>query len=712
MLLILSLSIVSFLYLIYFTFRDKLRVFKSTKTGRTFLSETIVHESKSNPEALNGTANPLPKANSQIESDKTLYHCLQNLEQYPQALHAGRIRLLSLFDETVSTVLAAPLDDSSILSIPKYSPSAIHDFFASAEKRTAEKFDAYLSRRRNGGDREILPDVEYAKWWLRTAAPVKYVDGSWLGGIHRAFSTLPRDRPSQKIGWQILSEELGDGDLAKNHVWVYQQLMASINADTGTGDERKFIDRSKNPNGDERVWKAAVAQLCISLCPDEFLPEILGFNMAYESLPLHLLITIQELRELKLDPYYFVLHVSIDNGHSGHAAMGVKAVTNYIESLPPREVETAWRRVQAGVILSEGLPTTPEGPSTLDRRVEQLFGEKCVTARPMHACCPAKIGGKNGKSLGQWLDNELYHTHSLAFLRALAESRWVVRGSSEQSKLVKEMAWGGRMFGAFTADEVSVVKDWIKGLGYSKQKPPGGAYAAFVDRDYTKAAIRLGESISSPSIAPSAYLLINGGFDDILSSVPISGTISSSHLYPLLRLSSVPFEHLPSHPAKCATPQGMAAVKILRALYGFQDQNNLCAGMDGVYHLGGSRGVYEISEYPFVFQRLDDTVEGVKAWLCNMSRAPSLNYSFLLGAQLSFVVNLFWNDQLLRAGMLNKRDRNILKAIGDECMAISKEVVGLCVWDDVVKGFDTIRCEIGRCVVDAAGGKDGSLLKM
>lgn len=169
-------------------------------------------------------------------------------------------------------------------------------------------------------------------------------------------------------------------------------------------------DDSKNPNGEGRVWKAAVAQLCISLCPDEFLPEILWFNMAYESLPLHLLVTIRELRELKLDPYYFILHVPIDNEHSGHAAMGIKAVTEYVESLSLSEVGTAWRRVQAGAMLSEGLPTIPPTPSVLDRRVEKLFGEKYITARAMHACCPAKIGGGNGKFLSQWLNNKMYHT--------------------------------------------------------------------------------------------------------------------------------------------------------------------------------------------------------------------------------------------------------------------------------------------------------------
>lgn len=697
--LVLFLGVLSFLYLVYSKLGGKLRLFKSPEDETAILTGTV-DCGKCPPGRVVNTTN-LSKTNTPLQSDKTLYHCLQNLEKFPQALHAGRIRLLSLFDETISTALAS--DKASILSISGYSPSAIYDFFGTAEETTVAGFDAYLSRRSQGGGREILPDLEYAKWWLRATAPVKYVDGSWLGGINRAFNVLPFNRRSQKIAWQILSEELGDGDLTKNHVWVYQQLMASISADIGTGDEMRFIDGLKNPNEEERVWKAAVAQLCVSLFPDEFLPEILGFNMAYESLPLHLLITIQELRELNLDPYYFILHVSIDNGHSGHAAMGIKAVTEYVESLPPSEVETAWRRIQAGVILSEGLPTTPATPSTLDRRVEKLFGEKCVTARPMHACCPAKIGGKNGKPLSQWLKDEVYHTHSLAFLHALTESRWVFRGSPEESKLIKEMEWGGRMFGAFTSDEVGVLKDWIKGLEYSKQKSSGGAYTKFVGRDHTKTTQLDGNTLFSP-VSPPTFPLTTGAFDDILSPVAIPGTIASSRLYPLLRLSAVPFEFFPSYPAKCSTPKGMAAIKILRALHGFRDQKDLCAGMDGIHHQEKNRGIYEISENSCVFRELHGGLGTVKEWLSSMSRAPVRNYSFLLGAQLSFVVNLFWNDQLLDAGILGRRDRGILRVIGDECMAASKEVMELCDWDDVLKGFSTIRSEIGRCIVDAGGG--------
>ncbi len=39
-------------------------------------------------------------------------------------------------------------------------------------------------------------------------------------------------------------------------------------------------------------------QLAMAHHADQFLPEIIGFNLGYEQLPLHLLITAYELKEL------------------------------------------------------------------------------------------------------------------------------------------------------------------------------------------------------------------------------------------------------------------------------------------------------------------------------------------------------------------------------------------------------------------------------
>jgi len=200
---------------------------------------------------------------------------------------------------------------------------------------------------------------------------------------------------STKNAWQVMSEEFGDGDLRKHHVWVYEALMRSLNSEgaSSTPGYEWGFDGFREGEGIPRCWTAAVSQQLIGLHANEFLPEALGFNMAYEALPYHLLVTTGELKELKMDNYYFALHVTIDNADSGHAPVARVAVENYLASVREREGEeaeaAAWRKVQAGFILAEGLPTTPSEP--VECSLVASSPEECVAMDRMDSTMRIKL---------------------------------------------------------------------------------------------------------------------------------------------------------------------------------------------------------------------------------------------------------------------------------------------------------------------------------
>ena len=78
---------------------------------------------------------------------------------------------------------------------------------------------------------------------------------------------------------------------------------------------------------------------------------MIGFNLGYEQLPLHLLITAYELNELGLDPYYFTLHVTVDNADTGHAR---RAVAGVLDAMPRfGDAGEFWRRVRDGFRLND-----------------------------------------------------------------------------------------------------------------------------------------------------------------------------------------------------------------------------------------------------------------------------------------------------------------------------------------------------------------------
>ena len=149
-----------------------------------------------------------------------------------------------------------------------------------------------------------------------------------------------------------------------------------------------------------------------------------------------------------------------------------------------------WRRVQIGIVLAEGVRTTPrmahepdvvapaaftDGVLVSPREIDgwtdgaglvqssdallAILVRKAEASRGLHAATMAKIGGR---SLSEWLTPEVLARDGHKFLVALAASPvWIKPGhNAESSKLfrvrapscnlcslLQEFAWGGRMFG-------------------------------------------------------------------------------------------------------------------------------------------------------------------------------------------------------------------------------------------------------------------------
>lgn len=563
-----------------------------------------------------------PSELRRLKHYKNLYHKVQNLEQHPKILEAARTELIALLSSTTSTALQTK--STNILAIDTYSRSALETYLQNDNDTSTTAFEAYIARRRAGSPREMFSDRDEAKWWLKNAAPVKYVDGSWLGHINKITTPFPL-RSITKDAWQVMSEELGDGDLAKNHVFVYEDLMREIGeTDLPAGDSEDFI-HPRHELDELRVWRAAVAQLLVSLFAHDFLPESLGFNMAYEGLPLHLMKTVEELRELKLNGYYFVLHISIDNADSGHSKMATEAVIKYIEYVrattdSEEEVQKAWRRVQAGFMLAEGLPTTPEAPSLkksaeetfprndLERRVVEVFAAKAPVAHKLHCSSKLKIGRQ---TLVDWLDPSIFSTSKqwqMDFLDDLADCKpWIKKGDADGSKLVQEMSWGGRMFGSFTEGEMIILKNWVNAL--PDERP--SVYCNFTGRTEEEALTNNLHDITTdyPVLDQSVDANLQSLFSPSTNDTPTNtspthhtdpsptlkptnpntshhahfgSAVDITRLVPLWFATPSLLESFVNVPAKVSNRLGSAVVRLLRAQTGFAEEGDGVAGMDEV----------------------------------------------------------------------------------------------------------------------------------
>ena len=320
-------------------------------------------------------------------------------------------------------------------------PRDMHDLATWMTERTdavGRQYQQYLAGRKNGGPRAFFTSKAHALYFLKMAAPTKLVDGAWLYGTlqrwHDAdFQTLIR----------IYLEELGDGLPEKNHVVLYKKLLATHGCDQWQG------------LADDHFLQGAI-QLALAHAADDFVPELIGFNLGYEQLPLHLLITAYELNELGIDPYYFTLHITVDNATTGHAKNAMQGVLQ----LAPRVGDTAafYQRVADGYRLNElGLGTRALIASfDVEQELFDILADKSTVGKNMHSdyCRVA------GRTVNDWLSDP---AQVPAFMAALEQAGWIKRGVDPEQSRFWRLIHGERadMFGVFSSYEQQVLRDWI-----------------------------------------------------------------------------------------------------------------------------------------------------------------------------------------------------------------------------------------------------------
>ncbi|KAB8273768.1 hypothetical protein BDV30DRAFT_238292 [Aspergillus minisclerotigenes] len=590
-------------------------------------------------------------ASPSIAFYKSLYHQLQNPDQYPGVLDQGRVSFFTWISDALKRASHNPKKD--ILAVERYSKEALLAFVQSQQERVTEQFEAYHVRRRKGGQREQFPDRDAAIRWLRKASPLKLVDGAWLGRIN-GVSTPFNLRPISKGLWQILSEELGDGDRKKHHVYVYQELLRSIGHVPPCAYSPSFIQTDHGAD-DVRFWRAAVAHLLISIAPNCFLPELLGFNLCFEGLQLDTLVVATELREVGIDPYYFLLHISIDNAASGHTAMAAECVIRYLDYIRDSEgvqaMDCAWKRIQAGFVFcsdasSSSTNVIATDPSAyisnpdLGSELLNVFASKVNAARRIHCTSKARIGSR---TIIDWLEPTSFGSPEWQqdFLRNLTEAQpWVYKGDSQKSKLVQELRWGGRMFGCFTDRELGVLERWIDTLHHTTvDHTPESEDKGLIftinqdDIDLNNGSHRQ----ALPAIMPTKPV-------GLARSVRIRFRLPN--LLPLWFMHSCLLEGFVYVPALTASEMGCAVTRILRAQMGFAKEGPVAAGMDEMSRTD-SPGIVEMGLE--IMKRLElpspgsitDILEAYPSAFANrMNRyamAPAANLPLLLGILLAFI---------------------------------------------------------------------------
>ncbi|CAG8181981.1 unnamed protein product [Penicillium nalgiovense] len=673
------------------------------------------------------TANTDWASTTELEFYKDLYFKLQNLEEHREIMPIARRAFLVLMSQALEDCDKG--SETSILAIKQFDKSEVAHFLQNDQDNVTSRYHQYISRRHSKGPRELFQTQEAAGDWLRQIAPLKLVDGAWLGHLNKV--TLPfLLRPVVKGTWQVFTEELGNGNRDQHHVKIFEDLLKVFEPDLPS-PTTKAILHPRYRLGSLKYWRSAVAQLLVSLSPHDFLPEILGFNMHFEALQLDTMQAAKELPEVHLDPYYFLLHVSIDNSHSGHAAMALASVADYIQHVAETEGDiaagVAWKRVQAGYIFSEwqskkGSQATnilaqlnDSSADQLESTVLAIFSSKLRAAHRLHCGSQIKIGKR---SLADWLDPEAFLADEWQkeFIQCLTTSTpWVYPGDSQKSKLVQEIRWWGGMYGAFTRGEVETLESWIDSLGNNRIP----FYFSFVDPGAESQIERSMEPITvnsddfifavSTGNIETAGSLISGPLGK--SSGDLRAKSDFSLLLPLWFTQCCLLESFLYAPGRTTDELGCAVVRFLRAQSGYEPEDLIVTGRDESYATenGGlvEFGIEMIQRASLPIPQnlhhlLSQWPSEFAITTLKLASNPIRNFVTLLGMSMAFLELQEMVSESSNPGLLSSRSRHRLASLVRRqylCLqvCIQEISVGDAYHVAFSSGYDMAKAEIHKC---------------
>jgi hypothetical protein len=271
--------------------------------------------------------------------DRELFYRLVNIENFPNTRPLAAARAAQLFDEAEVMFAHGAAGRYTDASWFDYAPQALYD---RAERIYWQKLvEPYHPLTE-------IPDRDEVVFMQSTYALGALVDATWL---HRLANTGRYSRAYDGALLSIYADEMGHGDLAKNHITLIHRALASMDIHLPHIRDLAFQAQADLP---DELYGFSLHQLCMALFPDRFFCEILGYNLAIEmfglgELRLH---EIQKLRHHGFDDCYEQAHLTIDNLSAGHAKQAADIIVAHLDqvrrTLGEEAVQAQWRRVWRG----------------------------------------------------------------------------------------------------------------------------------------------------------------------------------------------------------------------------------------------------------------------------------------------------------------------------------------------------------------------------
>ena len=265
-------------------------------------------------------------------SNRHFFYYLVNSEQYPEVVDSASGR--------VNRVLRLARCSNKV-PFKGYQHGKLEQFIETIYQHGIKGYQEFKAPAR-------LSKATYV-WGIEQLAPTILADGCWLQGVSQLQLS-----PYQAVGdvlQKIYSDEMGNGDVFKNHPCIYRRLLASLTIELPLVHSREFCEHRDFLNS---AFDIPVFLTALSLCGNRFLPELLGVNLAIElsGLGKQYMTLRDELKYWQIDSTIVDIHISIDNVATGHTAQAREAIALYLDQVQVMQgsevMNQHWHRIYQG----------------------------------------------------------------------------------------------------------------------------------------------------------------------------------------------------------------------------------------------------------------------------------------------------------------------------------------------------------------------------
>ncbi len=265
-------------------------------------------------------------------SNRELYYYLLNSDLFPEVLPTARAKAASLLKACAMF---------NRLPFKCYSHSQFDAFIENSYQREIKAYQPFQGKPRFSKQAYV--------WGLEQMAPMILIDGCWL---QNSLSLHNTSAEITEILFSIYCDEVGNGHLQQNHPYIFQQLLDSLAIQLPPVYSAEFI---KHSGFIRSAFDLPVFMLSLSCFPEQFLPELLGLNMAIElsGLGKGYMQLVDDWNYWGIDPTIAKIHISIDNAAGGHTFLAKKAIRIYMDEILQRTgdyliLDKYWRRIYNG----------------------------------------------------------------------------------------------------------------------------------------------------------------------------------------------------------------------------------------------------------------------------------------------------------------------------------------------------------------------------